>query len=61
MFEFQVVYGEFALFFHDQYGGEVIAVLLKPGIFDAKKVEVIFYADTFVVTFYCLFLNIFRF
>ena len=49
MFEFQAVYGEFALFFHDHYGGEVITVLLKPGIFDAKKVEVIFYADTFVV------------
>ena len=49
MFEFQAAYGEFAIFFHDQYGGDVIAVLLKPGIFDTKKVEVIFCADAFVV------------
>ncbi|XP_070213271.1 nucleolar protein 6-like isoform X2 [Littorina saxatilis] len=33
------VYGDFALFFHDTYGGDVMSVLLKPGVTDPKAVE----------------------
>jgi hypothetical protein len=37
---FQAAYGEFALFFHDMYGGDIIAVLLKPDSTAPKQVEV---------------------
>ncbi|KOC59379.1 Nucleolar protein 6, partial [Habropoda laboriosa] len=33
-------YGEFALFFHDTYGGTVIGVLLKPSALDPKDFKV---------------------
>ncbi|XP_076443983.1 nucleolar protein 6-like [Babylonia areolata] len=33
------VYGDFALFFHDRYGGEVISVLFKPEARQRKKFE----------------------
>ncbi|XP_077278515.1 nucleolar protein 6 Mat89Ba [Temnothorax americanus] len=33
-------YGEYALFFHDTYGGSVIAVLLKPTVLERKDFKV---------------------
>ncbi|KAJ8718272.1 hypothetical protein PYW08_002509 [Mythimna loreyi] len=37
--ELRSAYGEFALFFHDLYGGEVIAVLWKPDIKDDREFQ----------------------
>lgn len=36
----QKSFGEFALFFHNTYGGSVIAVLLKPGALSTKEFKV---------------------
>ncbi|XP_075220979.1 nucleolar protein 6 Mat89Ba isoform X2 [Lycorma delicatula] len=33
-------YGEFALFFHDTYGGEVIGVLFKPSVYESRDFKV---------------------
>lgn len=35
--ELQTAYGEMCLLFHDQYGGDVIAILWKPGILADKE------------------------
>ena len=43
------MFDQFALFFHDRYGGDVITVLLRPGVYDAKKVEVILFSCNFVI------------
>uniref|UniRef100_A0A2A4JMG6 Nucleolar protein 6 n=1 Tax=Heliothis virescens TaxID=7102 RepID=A0A2A4JMG6_HELVI len=37
--ELRSAYGDFALFFHDTYGGEVIAVLWKPDIKDDREFQ----------------------
>lgn len=37
---FQSAYGDFALFFHDAYGGDVIAVLWKPDIQQDREFQV---------------------
>ncbi|XP_050563748.1 nucleolar protein 6 [Spodoptera frugiperda] len=37
--ELRSAYGEFALFFHDAYGGEVIAVLWKPDVYEDKEFQ----------------------
>ncbi|CAB3244187.1 unnamed protein product [Arctia plantaginis] len=37
--ELRSAYGEFALFFHDIYGGEIIAVLWKPDIHDYREFQ----------------------
>ncbi|XP_063539795.1 nucleolar protein 6 isoform X2 [Cydia strobilella] len=38
--ELKSAYSDFALFFHDYYGGEIIAVLWKPDIGDEKELQV---------------------
>ena len=40
MFVFQRGYDEFALFFHDTYGGSVIGVLLRPTALESKEFKV---------------------
>ncbi|XP_060804531.1 nucleolar protein 6 [Amyelois transitella] len=39
--ELRHAYSEFALFFHDSYGGEVVAVLWKPDIDEFKEFQVL--------------------
>lgn len=38
---FQENYKDFALFFHDSYGGNVIAVLWKPNAYEEQEFKVI--------------------
>lgn len=40
LFRFQDGYGDYALFFHDTYGGTVIGVLLKPAVLERKDFKV---------------------
>lgn len=37
---FQVSYSEYALFFHDTYGGDVIGVVFKPHAFNSTDFKV---------------------
>lgn len=41
-FIFQRHYNNFALFFHDSYGGDVIAVLWKPTVYQQEDFKVIY-------------------
>lgn len=41
-FFFQENYGDFALFFHDSYGGNTIAVLWKPSVHEQEEFKVIY-------------------
>lgn len=34
-------YGEFALFFHDTYGGDIIGVLFKPSVYETRDFKVL--------------------
>lgn len=37
---FQISYSEYALFFHDTYGGNVIGVVFKPDVFKVTDFKV---------------------
>lgn len=41
LFHFQEGYGNYALFFHDTYGGTAIGVLFKPTILERKDFKVL--------------------
>lgn len=38
---FQSAYGEMGLIFHDQFGGDVIGILWKPGVMEEKEFKVL--------------------
>lgn len=46
---FQSSYNEFALFFHDTYGGSVIAVLWKPSSMEFKDFKVFLNKFSFIL------------